>query len=85
MNAPDHLHGLMGETVVLDRETAIRSNLWAVVLGLEPVQDGDHFGVVWGDLPTGVAGYGKTPYAAMLAFEAAMHKDASRAPKENIV
>jgi hypothetical protein len=79
MNAPDHLHGLIGETVVTERDTAQRRNLWAVVLGLAPVQDGNAYGIVWGDLPTGVAGFGKTPYEAMCAFETAMH-EAARVP-----
>lgn len=79
MNVPDYLHGIVQETVNTENDTAQRSHLWAVILGLAPVQDGDHFGIVWGDLPTGVAGFGKTPYEAMLAFDKAMYEAAGRA------
>jgi len=72
MDAPDHLHGIIGETVNVENETAHRSNHWAVILGLVPVQDGDHYGIVWGDLPTGVAAFGKTPVEAIRKFDLAM-------------
>ena len=79
MNVPDHLQGIVGETVNLDNEAARARRHWAVVLGLAPVQDGDHYGIVWGDLPTGVAAFGKTPYEAIVNFDAAMYAQAVRA------
>lgn len=80
MNAPDYLHGIIQETVNTENDTAHRSNLWAVILGLAPEQDGDQFFVLWGDNPkTGVVAFGKTPYEAMVAFDGAMYESAKRA------
>lgn len=72
MNAPDYLHGIIGETVAVENEAAHRSNYWAVILELAPVQDGDSYGIVWGDLPTGVVAFGKTPLEAIRNFDKAM-------------
>lgn len=56
-------------------EDTERSNLWAVVLGLKPVRDGNEWCVLSGDnLIDGVAGFGKTPEAAIRAFESAMYQ-----------
>ena len=77
MNAPDHLHGIIGETVNVENEAAHRSAHWAVILGLVPVQDGDHFGIVWGDLPTGVAAFGRTPLEAVRNFDLEMERVAT--------
>lgn len=73
MNAPDYLHGIIQETVNMENDGANKRRLWAVVLGLTPIQDGDHYGIIWGDLPTGVAAFGKTPAEAIEAFERAMY------------
>lgn len=81
MNAPEHLHGIIGETVIAENNAAIYRSHWAVVLGLAPVQDGDHYGIVWGDLPTGVAAFGRTPYEAIVAFDKAMY-EAAKCPAQ---
>ena len=61
MQIPDHLHGLVADTVGRDNYAAVerciaaeRSKLWAVILGLKPVQDGDLWWLSWGGLAEGV-------------------------------
>lgn len=81
MNAPDYLHGIIQETVNMDNDGANKRRLWAVVLGLEPEQDGDHFLIVWGHPATGVVGCGKTPADAIQDFELAMYKAAQLPPR----
>ena len=50
-----------------------RSNLWAIVCGLVPQPDGDQWCVLWGaNLQEGIAAFGKTPHAAIMAFEKAV-------------
>ena len=45
-------------------------------LGLVPFKDGDVWCVLWGEnLAVGVAGFGNTPYLAVLAFNRAVHTD----------
>ena len=52
-----------------------RQDLWAVVLGLKPVRDGNEWCVLSGtNQIEGVAGFGLTPDAAIRAFEAAMYQ-----------
>lgn len=49
------------------------------LLGLSPFPDGDHWCVLWGEnLQDGVAGFGKTPYLAVLDFNAALHLTTKR-------
>ena len=56
-------------------EDTKRPDLWAIVLGLSPVRDGNEWCVRIGDnLVEGVAGFGKTPEAAIRAFESAMYQ-----------
>ena len=72
MNAPEYLHGIIGETVIVENETAHRRRHWAVILGLAPIRDGDSYGIVWGDLPTGVIAFGETPLEAVRNFDKEM-------------
>jgi len=51
---------------------ANRASLWVVILKLVPVQYGDRWGFIWGDLPTGVAAFDNSPSKAMMRFEEAM-------------
>ena len=45
------------------------------LLGLVPFPDGDKWCVLWGpNLQDGVAGFGDTPYLAVLDFNAAHHR-----------
>lgn len=82
MSVPEYLQNIVHETLCVENEAAHRCNHWAVILGLAPVQDGDHFGIVWGSLPTGVAGFGKTPLEAIRNFDAEMEKAATRVPAQ---
>lgn len=73
---PSFLHERISELVGIESFTASRKQLWAVVLGLTPKQDGDQWCILWGeDLQSGVAGFGSTPCAAMWDFEGAMSKE----------
>lgn len=50
-----------------------RRAYWAVVLQLEPFQDGNQWCFLWGaNLQSGVSGFGDTPEKALVAFEQAM-------------
>jgi hypothetical protein len=56
-----------------DLEAARRKNNWAVILGLIPERDGNRWCVLFGkDLMNGIAGFGRTPEEAMMAFDSAM-------------
>lgn len=48
----------------------------------ELLQDGDMWLAIYGDLPTGVVGTGKTPAEAMLDFDKAWNAPARRAQSE---
>jgi hypothetical protein len=75
MEMPEFLHERASEALAMEADGAYRRRFWAVVLGLKPKLDGNQWCVLWGDnLQSGVAGFGKTPSAAVLAFEYAMDK-----------
>jgi hypothetical protein len=73
LNVPDYLQARVGEILnIAFNEALYRENL-AVILQLAPVKDGDHWVVLHGpNIQEGVAGFGKTPWAAMQAFHEAM-------------
>lgn len=49
------------------------------VLGLTPYPDGNQWCVLWGEnLQEGVAGFGDTPYLAILAFNKAVASERAR-------
>lgn len=55
-------------------------NLVATI-GLKPFIDGDKWCVLWGEnIMNGVAGFGETPYAAVLDFNKNFHNET--APKK---
>lgn len=55
--------------------------MFAVILGLVPLKDGDHWRVLWGDdLQVGISGFGKTPYEAMDNFDKAMRLNKGSVP-----
>lgn len=77
MNTPDFLEGRASELMTIEHDAAEKRRMWAVILGLTPIQDGDQWCILWGaDLQTGVAGFGETPVAAIAAFENEMYKKA---------
>lgn len=83
MELPDYLHGIASESVQHECEANRIRRCWAVALGLQIRQDGDQFCILWGeDLQVGVAGFGKTPAAAIEAFEHAMYEPAKVPPKK---
>lgn len=50
-----------------------RRSRWVVVLGLEPMREGDQWMFLWGEnLQEGVSGFGDTPESAAEAFDFAM-------------
>lgn len=63
---------------ILNNELAASQTkrLMAVILRLEPVKDGNQWCVLYGEnLQVGIAGFGDTPYEAMLAFEKEFHSN----------
>jgi hypothetical protein len=79
MEIPGHLHDLVADTLGRDNYAAVdrcaaaeRSKRWAVVLGLQPVQDGNMWWLSWGGLPEGVNAFAETPEACIEAFDKAM-------------
>lgn len=75
MTIPDYLHGIASDTLNEEYRAAHRSALWAVVLGVIPQKDGNQWCCLCGDnLQVGIAGFGDTPSAAMMAFEHQMDK-----------
>jgi hypothetical protein len=79
MEIPGHLHDLVADTLGRDNHAAVdrciaaeRSKRWAVVLGLQPVQDGNMWWLSWGGLPEGVNAFAETPEACIEAFDKAM-------------
>jgi hypothetical protein len=75
----EHLHDLVSDTLGRDNYAAVdrcvaaeRSKRWAVVLGLQPVQDGNMWWLSWGGLPEGVNAFAETPEACIEAFDKAM-------------
>lgn len=67
-------HSQSGEAILAAAIEAQEYNLVAT-LGLAPYPDGDAWCVLWGDnLQDGVAGFGKTPYLAVLDFNRAVHQ-----------
>lgn len=74
-NLPDYLHGQASE--ILNRQSceSERRSLWAVILGVKPVRDGDMWCCLYGDnLQVGIAGFGTSPEQAMYAFEVEFQK-----------
>ena len=77
MEVPEHLEGTACNVLVAEQRAAERRSLWAVILGLVPHQDGDQYCVLWGEnLQEGIAAFGKSPSAALRAFEVEMNKEA---------
>lgn len=67
-------HTQIGEIKLGAAVESAEYNLVAL-LGLRPFQDGNAWCVLWGvNLQDGVAGFGDTPYLAVLDFNKAMHK-----------
>lgn len=82
MNIPDYMHGQVQDILQSQQREAERKQLWAVVLGLKPFKDGDHFCVLLGeDLQSGIAAFGKTLEDAMWKFEAEFCKPATLSTK----
>ena len=51
--------------------------------GLVPLKDGDHWCYLLGDnLQDGIAGFGKTPYKAMIDFNKSFHTELSLPPAD---
>ena len=70
-------HSQVGEMRLMAAVEAAEYNLVAT-LGLAPYPDGDAWCVLWGEnLQDGVAGFGDTPYLAVLAFNKAVHQPAT--------
>lgn len=83
MNVPDYLHPLIQEAIGMESDGAHKRRLWAVILGLKPQLDGDHWCILWGeDLQSGIAGFGKTPVDAINAFEDAMYESIKSVKKK---
>ena len=95
METPVFLHGhasqLMGietnramaqeESAREELATARRKSYWVVILGLQPMKDGNKWSFIWGNnLQEGVAGFGDTPIDAMAAFERAMQEREDQSP-----
>ena len=73
MEVPDYMQERVGEILTAELQAAEAKNLWAVILELTPKLDGDQYCFLWGDdLQSGVAGFGETPYKAMMDFQQAM-------------
>lgn len=52
-----------------------RKQLWAVVLGLSPIKDGNQWSILWGpNIQEGVAAFADTPEECLFAFERAMRE-----------
>lgn len=87
MELPEHLHGFAYQAVIAEQnaafareEAAQRGKRWAVVLGLQPVQDGSMWWLSWGGLPEGVNAFAETPEACIEAFDKAMDAAAIAPP-----
>ena len=82
MNVPAWMHDRVSEIIGIEmnratseEDTARKSNLWAVILGLKPTLDGNQWCFLYGDnLQTGVAGFGRSVVEAMANFERAMEE-----------
>lgn len=79
MELPEHLHGFAYQSVIAEQnaafahdEAAQRAKHWAVVLGLQPVQDGNMWWLSWGGLPEGVNAFAETPEKCIVEFDKAM-------------
>jgi hypothetical protein len=83
MQVPEHLRGHAAEVLGLESMAAswneagaMRNSLWSVILGLRPKPDGNQWCVLCGeDIATGIAGFGDTPEAAMVAFDKAFREE----------
>lgn len=67
-------HSQLGEVQLA---AAVEAQEYGIValLGLHPYPDGNAWCVLWGkNLQDGVAGFGETPYLAVLDFTAALHR-----------
>lgn len=75
METPERYYGWVEEILNNELAASQTKRLMAVILGLVPVKDGNQWCVLYGDnLQVGIAGFGDTPYKAMLAFEDKFHK-----------
>lgn len=74
MEIPAYLHERVAQLINIETETAISKSHWVVILGLQPIIDGDQYCFLWGELPSGVCGFGKTPLEAMCDFDIEMLK-----------
>lgn len=66
---------------------SIQTQEYALFAQLRPllIQDGNQWCVLYGkDLHDGIAGFGNTPYLAILAFNAEWYKPAQVAPQKEI-
>ena len=69
------------QSALRDLDAADLRRKWAVILRLEPKQDGNMWWISWGGLAEGVNGFGRTPEEAIDAFDKEMRKPA-QSPKE---
>lgn len=77
MNLSPDTYARQIEILNSEMELLNQKRYWAVVLGLKPQRDGDQFCFVWGeDLQSGIAGFGPTAMAALIAFDEAMYRRA---------
>jgi len=73
-------HSQLGEAQLAAAIEAQEYNLVAL-LGLAPYPDGNAWCVLWGpNLQEGVAGFGDTPYLAVLDFNKAQHRKLKHTP-----
>ena len=72
---PGYLEPRASEMLAIESDTAMRINLWVVILGLNPMRDGNQWCFLWGkNIQEGVCGFGDSPEEAMQAFEKEMYK-----------
>ena len=77
METPDCLISTAQNILGMEQLRAERACLWAVILGLRPVQDGNAYCILWGEnLQEGIAAFGDTPEEAMCAFDRTMNAKA---------
>jgi hypothetical protein len=74
MEIPESMHGQVANALAAEQIAASRRAYWVVILGLQPMRDGNQYCFLWGDnIQVGVAGFGDTPEEAIGAFEKAMN------------
>ena len=81
MEVPSFLEPQMAEIVSMEVDGANKRRLWAVILGLKPIKDGDRWCILYGqNLHDGIAGFGDSPVDAIQAFEHEMYKSIKTKP-----